>query len=64
MENVESASPAGSHRPVTMRNLDITDSRDKLAIYAGAGLLSGGEGSQIFELDQTRLIGSEPKNRG
>jgi argininosuccinate synthase len=28
---------------LTMRNLDITDSRDKLAVYAKAGVLKGGE---------------------
>ena len=58
MEKVEDAPfmPVDRIGQLTMRNLDIADTRAKLNIYAGAGLLSGGEGSQIFELDQTRLI--------
>jgi argininosuccinate synthase len=58
MEKVEDAAfmPADRIGQLTMRNLDITDTRAKLNIYAGTGLLSGGEGTQIFELDQTRLI--------
>jgi argininosuccinate synthase len=32
---------------LTMRNLDITDTRDKLLVYTKAGLLSGGPGSAI-----------------
>ena len=53
--------PADRIGQLTMRNLDIADTRAKLNIYAGAGLLSGAEGSQIFELDQTRLIDNKPK---
>ena len=34
-----------------MRNLDITDTRAKLDLYAETGLLSIGEGSHIFKLD-------------
>ena len=30
---------------LTMRNLDITDTRQKLSIYSKTGLLTGGEGS-------------------
>jgi argininosuccinate synthase len=34
-----------------MRNLDITDTRAKLGIYALTGLLSVGEGPHIYKLD-------------
>jgi argininosuccinate synthase len=37
-----------------MRNLDIADTRDKLKLYAETGLLSIGEGSQIFKLDSDK----------
>jgi len=33
-----------------MRNLDIADTRTKLTLYAENGLLSGGEGADIFRL--------------
>lgn len=44
MEKVEDApfSPADRIGQLTMRNLDISDTRGKLGIYTGAGLLSGG----------------------
>ncbi|MFN3860507.1 MAG: argininosuccinate synthase [Roseateles sp.] len=44
MEKVEDApfSPADRIGQLTMRNLDITDTRAKLGIYTGAGLLAGG----------------------
>jgi hypothetical protein len=32
---------------LTMRNLDITDSRDKLAVYAKAGVLQIDGGSEL-----------------
>ena len=35
---------------LTMRNLDIIDTRDKLAIYTQAGLLSLGEGDSLPRL--------------
>ncbi|MDQ9169789.1 argininosuccinate synthase [Oxalobacteraceae bacterium R-40] len=43
MEKVEDApfSPQDRIGQLTMRNLDISDTRDKLAIYSNAGLLSG-----------------------
>ncbi|MGV3743533.1 MAG: argininosuccinate synthase, partial [Burkholderiaceae bacterium] len=43
MEKVEDApfSPADRIGQLTMRNLDITDTRAKLGIYSNAGLLSG-----------------------
>ena len=39
---------------LTMRNLDIADTRDKLDLYAETGLLSVGEGSPIFKLDSDK----------
>jgi argininosuccinate synthase len=45
MEKVENApfTPQDRIGQLTMRNLDITDTRDKLLIYTKAGLLSGGD---------------------
>ena len=37
-----------------MRNLDITDTRAKLDIYARTGLLSVGEGSDILRLESDK----------
>ncbi len=37
-----------------MRNLDIADTRAKLNLYADAGLLSKGDGAQIFKLDSEK----------
>jgi len=37
-----------------MRNLDITDTRAKLNLYAEAGLLSTPEGAYIFKLDSDK----------
>lgn len=39
---------------LTMRNLDITDTRAKLGIYADAGLLSIGQGSAVPQLDNKK----------
>jgi argininosuccinate synthase len=52
MEKVEDApfSPADRIGQLTMRNLDITDTRGKLGIYAATGLLQGGEGSPLPSL--------------
>jgi argininosuccinate synthase len=48
MEKGESSfSPADRIGQLTMRNLDIIDTRDKLAIYAKAGLLSMGNGADL-----------------
>ena len=46
MEKVEDApfSPLDRIGQLTMRNLDIVDTRDKLAVYAKAGLLALGDG--------------------
>jgi argininosuccinate synthase len=53
MEKVEDAAftPADRIGQLTMRNLDITDSRAKLDLYAETGLLSVGESSPLFKLD-------------
>jgi argininosuccinate synthase len=52
MEKVEDApfSPQDRIGQLTMRNLDITDTRAKLGIYAQAGLLSLGEGGDFLKL--------------
>jgi argininosuccinate synthase len=56
MEKVEDAAftPADRIGQLTMRNLDIADTRDKLNLYAETGLLSIGEGSEIFKLDNDK----------
>ena len=53
MEKVGDAAftPADRIGQLTMRNLDIGDTRAKLNLYADTGLLSKGEGAQIFKLD-------------
>ena len=53
MEKVEDApfSPADRIGQLTMRNLDITDTRAKLGIYRESGLLSTGEGPHVLKLD-------------
>ncbi len=52
MEKVEDApfSPLDRIGQLTMRNLDITDTRAKLAIYANAGLLELGKGDDFLKL--------------
>jgi argininosuccinate synthase len=52
MEKVEDAAFTPDDRvgQLTMRNLDIADTRAKLGIYGETGLLSVGEGSEIFKL--------------
>src|SRR4051795_8451744 len=52
MEKVEDAAftPADRIGQLTMRNLDIADTRDKLDLYGKTGLLSGREGADIFKL--------------
>src|SRR6202012_3505209 len=56
MEKVEDATftPADRIGQLTMRNLDIADTRVKLNLYSETGLLSIGEGSQIFKLDSDK----------
>ena len=53
MERVGDAAfgPTDRIGQLTMRNLDIVDTRDKLAIYAKAGLLSLGDGNAIPRLE-------------
>jgi argininosuccinate synthase len=52
MEKVENAafSPADRIGQLTMRNLDIADTREKLAVYSRAGLLSLGQGADMPKL--------------
>ena len=51
MEKVEGAfTPLDRIGQLTMRNLDIIDTRDKLAIYSQAGLLSSEKGAAIPQL--------------
>jgi argininosuccinate synthase len=50
MEKTEGAfSPLDRIGQLTMRNLDIQDSRDKLAVYRAAGTLSKG-GDDLLQL--------------
>lgn len=51
MEKVNSTfTPADRIGQLTMRNLDIVDTRDKLAVYAQSGLLSLGQDSVLPQL--------------
>ena len=52
MEKVEDAAftPLDRIGQLTMRNLDITDTRAKLGIYSQSGLLALGEGSVLPQL--------------
>ena len=55
MEKGESSfSPQDRIGQLTMRNLDIIDTRDKLAIYAKAGLLSMGSGAALPRIRNER----------
>jgi argininosuccinate synthase len=56
MERVEDAAftPADRIGQLTMRNLDIADTRARLQLYADEGLLSIGEGADMFKLDSDR----------
>ncbi len=52
MERSDSAfGPEDRIGQLTMRNLDITDSRDKLAVYRDAGALGAGSGVGLLGLD-------------
>jgi argininosuccinate synthase len=53
MEKVEDApfSPADRIGQLTLRNLDITDTRAKLGIYAKTGLITLGEGASMLRLE-------------
>ncbi len=51
MEKGESMfSPRDRIGQLTMRNLDITDTREKLAVYSGTGLLSSGDADHLLKL--------------
>jgi argininosuccinate synthase len=56
MEKVENApfSPADRIGQLTMRNLDIVDTREKLGIYARSGLLSLGGAAALAQLEETK----------
>src|SRR6201999_1602836 len=65
MERVEDAAfgPADRIGQLTIRNLDIADSRAKLEQYAGLGMFGGGQEALIGASGQTtpdELIGSMP----
>ena len=53
MEKVEDApfTPADRIGQLTMRNLDIVDTRGKLGVYSNAGLLQLGEGAAMLRLE-------------
>lgn len=54
MEKVEDAAftPMDRIGQLTMRNLDISDTRAKLALYSQSGLLSNANGSDVPQLEQ------------
>jgi len=55
MEKTESTfSPRDRIGQLTMRNLDITDTRDKLLTYAAAGLLTLSQGSEMPKLNSAK----------
>src|SRR5438874_3564656 len=56
MEKVEDAAftPADRIGQLTMRNLDIADTRTKLDLYGKTGLLSSREGADIFKLESDK----------
>jgi argininosuccinate synthase len=55
MEKTESTfSPRDRIGQLTMRNLDITDTRDKLLTYAKTGLLTLSKGSERPHLQSAR----------
>jgi len=54
MEKVEGAfTPLDRIGQLTMRNLDIIDTREKLSIYAKSGVLSLGTGGHLLHLNET-----------
>jgi len=54
MEKTESIfSPRDRIGQLTMRNLDIVDTRDKLLVYAAAGLLTLSKGSEMPKLNSS-----------
>ncbi|AEA62302.1 argininosuccinate synthase [Burkholderia gladioli] len=58
MEKVASTfSPRDRIGQLTMRNLDITDTRDKLRVYSQVGLLAPGEASALPQIKQDEKAG-------
>ncbi|PRG98276.1 argininosuccinate synthase [Burkholderia gladioli] len=58
MEKVASTfSPRDRIGQLTMRNLDITDTRDKLRVYSQVGLLTPGEASALPQIKQDEKVG-------
>lgn len=59
MEKVEDAAftPMDRIGQLTMRNLDISDTRAKLALYSQSGLLSNAHGSDVPQLEQNNECG-------
>jgi argininosuccinate synthase len=56
MEKGESMfSPADRIGQLTMRNLDITDTRDKLVVYSKAGLLAPGAGTSMLRIGEGKV---------
>ena len=56
MEKVEGAfSPLDRIGQLTMRNLDIVDTREKLGIYASVGLLSSDAGAALPQLGSAKV---------
>ena len=47
-------SPLDRIGQLTMRNLDISDTRDKLGVYSRAGLLSLGGNAALAQLENDR----------
>jgi argininosuccinate synthase len=63
MEKTESTfSPRDRIGQLTMRNLDITDTREKLLTYAASGLLTLSKGSELPQLNSAN--GSTSERRG
>ena len=62
MEKGESFfSPQDRIGQLTMRNLDVTDTRDKLLVYWKAGLIALGSGSALPLLPGTKVDKPDPE---
>ena len=53
-------SPQDRIGQLTMRNLDITDTRDKLLLYMKAGLLGPSSGGSMPLLSEAEMEGGAP----
>ncbi len=61
MEKGESSfSPQDRIGQLTMRNLDISDTREKLLVYSKAGLLSAGTGAAMLRLGESDATSAAP----